>query len=111
DRRRCACAVVQPVEMAGIFAVSLCGGAAGDARHRDCAAVADLSPTADGCDRLRLDRGILPRAVQHHARAEFGRSQSGRAVSALWCVAAADAAVPEIAGGAALYAGRTADRG
>ena len=37
--------------------------------------------------------------------------QSGRAVSALWRVTAADAAVPEIAGGAAVYSRRPADRG
>ena len=109
-RRRRAGAVVQPVEMAGIFAVSLCGDPAGHACDRDCAAVADLSAAADRGDRLRLDRRVLPGAVQHHARAEFGRPQSRRAVSALWRVAAADAAVPEIAGGAALYPRRLADR-
>jgi NitT/TauT family transport system permease protein len=38
DRRHRAGAVVQPVEMAGIFAVSLCGHPAGDAGDRDRAA-------------------------------------------------------------------------
>jgi hypothetical protein len=46
--------------------------------------------------------GVLSGAVQHHARAEFGGPQSGRPVSALRRVAAADAALSQIAGGAAL---------
>jgi len=36
---------------------------------------------------------FLSGAVQHHARAQLGRPQSGRAVSALWRLAAADAAL------------------
>ena len=99
-RRHRAGAAVQPVEMAGIFAVSLCGDPAGHAGDRDRAAAPDLSAAADRGGRLRLDRRVLSGAVQHHARAELGRSQSGRAVSALRRVADADAAVPEIAGGA-----------
>src|SRR6185295_1783312 len=102
-------AVVQSVEMAGILAVPLCGDPAGHTGDRNCAAIADLSAAADGGDRLRLDRSFLPGPVQHHARAEFGRPQSGRAVSALWGVAAADAAVSETAGGAAVYPRRIAD--
>ncbi len=92
-RRHRAGAVVQSVEMAGIFAVSLCGDPAGHAGDRDRAAVADLPAAADRGDRLRLDRRILSGAVQHHARAEFGGSQSCRPVPALRRVAAADAAV------------------
>ncbi len=67
-------------------------------------------PQHTAVDRLRLDRRLLSGAVQHHARAEFGGPQSGRPVSALWRVEAADAAVPEIAGGAAVYPRRLADR-
>jgi NitT/TauT family transport system permease protein len=40
---------------------------------------------------LRLDRGVLSGAGQHHARTEFGRSQLGRPVPALRCVALAGA--------------------
>ena len=46
---------------------------------------------------------FFPVLVQHHARAEFGRSQSGGPVPALWRDAAADAAVSETAGGAAVH--------
>ena len=73
--------------------------------------LADLSAAADRGGRLRLDRRVLSGAVQHHARAEFGRPQSGRPVPALRRVAAADAALPQIAGGAAVYSRRPADRG
>ena len=110
DRRHRAGAAVQSVEMAGIFAVSLCGDPAGHAGDRDRAAAADLSAAADRGRRLRLDRRLLSGAVQHHARAQFGRPQSRRPVPALWRVAAADAAVPETAGGAALHPRRPADR-
>ena len=67
-------------------------------------------PQQTAVDRLRLDRGIFPGAVEHHARAELGRPQPRRPVPALWRLALADAALPEIAGGAALYPRRPADR-
>ena len=44
--------------------------------------------------------GFFPVLVQHHARAEFGRPQSGRPVSALRRVAAADAGLSQTAFGA-----------
>src|SRR3978361_230456 len=95
--------------MAGIFAAALRDHSAGDAGDRDCAAAADLPAAADRGDRLRLDRGVLSGAVQHHARAEFGGPQSGRAVSALRRLAGADLALSETARGAALYPRRVAD--
>src|ERR1700681_4934559 len=109
-RRHRARAIVQSIEMAGIFAVSLCGDPAGHAGDCDRAAAPDLSAAADRRDRLRLDRGVLSGIVEYHARTEFGRSKSGRAVSTLRRVAAADAALSQIAGGAALHPRRIADR-
>ena len=96
--------------MAGIFAVSLRGHPAGDAGGRDRAVAADLSAATDGGGRLRLDRRLLSGAGEHHARAEFGRPQSGRAVRALWRVARADAVAAEIAVGIAAYSRRLAHR-
>src|SRR5262245_37325764 len=110
-RRRwghCAGAVVQPVALAGIFAISLCRHSAGHAGDRNRAAAADLSAAADRGGGLRLDRRVLPGAVQHRAWTEFGRPQSRRPVPALSCLAPADAASPETAGGAALCPGRPA---
>ena len=49
-------------------------------------------PQPAGGAGLRLDRRVLPGAGQHHARAEFGRPQSRRPVSALRRVALAGAA-------------------
>src|SRR5258707_54117 len=111
DRRRRAGAVVQSIEVAGIFAVSLCGDPAGHAGDCDRAAAVDLSSAANRGHCLRLDRRILSGAVQHHARPEFGGSQSGRAVSALRRVADADAALSQPAFGVAVHARRIADRG
>ena len=91
-RRRRACHPVQPVAAGRIFALSLCRHPAGDAGGRDRAAPADLSAAAGGRAGLRLDRGVLSGAGQHHARAELGRSQSDRAVPALRRLALADPA-------------------
>src|SRR5215207_7451891 len=96
--------------MAGIFAVSLCRGAASRPRDCDRAAALDLSAAADRRRGLRLDRRVLPGAVEHHARAEFGGSQSRRSVSALPRLAAANAALSEAAGGASLYSRGIAHR-
>ena len=103
DRRHRAGAVVQSIEMAGIFAVSLCGDVAGHAGDRDRAVIADLSAAAHGGRGLRLDRRVLSGAVQHHARPEFGGSQSGRPVSALRRIAAADPVLSQIAGRVAVH--------
>ncbi len=70
-------------------------------------------PQQTAVHRLRLDRRFLSGPVQHHARAEFGGPQSGRAVSALWRVAAAEAlrylklpaALPAILGGLRIAGG------
>ena len=62
--------------VAGIFAAALCGHPAGDAGHRDRAAAADLPAAAGRGDGLCLDRRVLSGAVEHHARAQFGRPQS-----------------------------------
>src|SRR4051794_35931599 len=110
DRRHRTGAVVQSVKMAGIFAAALRHHPAGDAGDRDRAAAPDLPAPADRGDRLRLDRGVLSGAVQHHARAEFGGSQSGRAVPALWRLAGADPALSQAAGRVALHAWRVAHR-
>src|SRR3954452_24406088 len=88
---------VQPIEMAGIFAVPLRGDPAGHAGDCDCTAAADLSAAADRRDRLRLDRRILSGAVQYHAGSEFSRPKSSRPVSALWRLANADAVISQIA--------------
>ena len=48
-------------------------------------------PQQAGGAGLRLDRGVLPGARQHHARPEFGRSQSRRPVPALRRLALAGA--------------------
>ena len=48
-------------KLAGIFAVSLCGGAAGHARDRDRAAASDLSAAGGRRRGLRLDRRVLSR--------------------------------------------------
>src|SRR6202789_3017339 len=96
--------------MAGIFAVSLCGDPAGHSGHCDRAAAADLSAAAERGHCLCVDCRILSGAVQHHAGPEFGGSQSGRSVSALWRVAAADPAIPQIAFRAAFHSGCIADR-
>ena len=52
-----------------IFALSLRRHPAGDADRGDRAAPAHLSAAACGRARLRLDRGVLPGARQHDARA------------------------------------------
>ncbi len=67
-RRHRACRAVQPVAADRVFALSLCGDPAGDAGRRDRAAAADLSAAAGGGAGLRLDRGVLSGAGQHHAR-------------------------------------------
>src|SRR6266702_7214426 len=110
DRWRRLGVAVQSVEMAGIFAVSLCGDPASHAGDCDRAATADLSPATDRRHSLRLDRRLLPGAVEHHARAQFGRPQPGRPVQPVWRVADADAAVSEIAGSATLHPRWIADR-
>src|SRR6202011_1533769 len=110
-RRRRAGAVVQSVEVAGIFPVSLCCDPAGHAGDRGRAAALDLPSAADRRHCLRLDRRILSGAVQHHARTEFGGSQSGRPVSALRRVANADACVSQTACRVAVYPRRLADCG
>src|SRR2546423_9030246 len=109
--RHWARAAVQPVEMAGIFAISVRRDPAGHAGHCDCAAASDLSAAANRRHRMRLDRRVLSGAVQHDAGLELGRSQSRRPVSALWRLAHADAPPAQIAVSAAVYPGRLADRG
>src|ERR1700709_1197555 len=94
--------------MAGTFPAALRDHPAGDAGDRDRTAALDLSVAADRGDRLRLDRGVLPGTVQHHARTEFGRPQSGRPVSALRRLAGADAELSQAARGTALYPPRIA---
>ena len=69
---------------------------------RGRAVASDRSAAADRGDRMRLDRCVLSGALEHHARAEFGRSQSGGAVSALWREPDADAALSQISVSAAL---------
>ena len=59
---------VQPMAAGRILALSLRGHPAGDADRRHRAAAADLSAAALGGAGLRLDRGVLPGAGQHHAR-------------------------------------------
>src|SRR6202521_1324843 len=102
---------VQPVEVAGIFAVSLCGDPAGHAGDRDRAAAVDLSFAAKRRHRLRLDRRIFSGAVQHHARPQFRGSQSGRPVSALRRLADTDAGLSQAAFGVAVHPWRIADSG
>ena len=100
-RRRCRAGdCVQQVACRRIFVLSLRGDPAGDAGDRDRAAAADLSAAAGGGAGLRLDRCVLPGARQHHARAEFGRPESERAVPALRRERVAGAARSETAGGA-----------
>ena len=67
-------------------------------------------PQQAGGAGLRLDRRLLPDAVQHHARAEHGRPQSARPVPALRRVALAGAVRSEAAGGAAVLPRRPEDR-
>src|SRR6266700_4944 len=111
DRRHCAGAVVQSIEVAGIFAVPLCGDPAGHPRDRDRAVAPDLSAAADRRHCLRLDRRIFPGAVEHHARSEFGGPQPGRPVPALRRRAARDACPAQISVSTALYPRRPAHRG
>ena len=106
DRRRRPRRAVQPVAADRALALSLCGDPAGDAGGGDRAAAADLSAAAGRGAGLRLDRRVLSGARQHHARIEFGRSQSRRPVPALRRVALAGADRAEAAGGAAADAGR-----
>jgi len=101
---------VQSIEMAGIFAVSLCRDPAGHPGDCDRAAPFDLPVAANRRYRLRLDRRLLSRAVQHHARSQFRGSQPGRLIPALRRFAAADAAVSQITGSAAVHSRRIADR-
>src|SRR6202048_1275011 len=89
--------------MAGIFAVSLCGDPAGHAGDCRPPPAPDFPATADRRHRLRLDRRLFSGTLQHHARAEFGRPQPRRPVSALRRVAAADAGLPETAFGASVH--------
>ena len=74
---------LQSMAGGGIFVLSLRRHPAGHAGGGDRAAAADLSAAAFGGAGLRLDRGVLPCARQHHARPELGRSQSAGAVRAL----------------------------
>src|SRR5438093_1223078 len=97
--------------MAGIFAVSLRGDPAGHPCDRNRAPASYLPAAADGGYFLRLDRWLLSSAVQHDVGPQFGRSQSRRAVSALWRFALADAAFPQASLRAALYSRRLAHRG
>ena len=93
---------VHPVAAGRIFALSLRRHPAGDADRRHGAAVLDLPAAAGGGARLRLDRGLLSRPGQHHARPELGRPQSRRPVRALRRLARAGAVAPQAAVGAAL---------
>ena len=110
-RRRRARGAVQPVAPDRIFALSLRGDPAGDADRGDRAAAAGLPAAAGGGARLRLDRRLLPRARQHDARPQLGRSQPRRPVPPLRRHALAGAVGAQAAGGAALHPGRPEDRG
>ena len=97
DRRHRPGRPVQPVAADRALALSLCGDPAGDAGGGGRAAAADLSAAAGRGAGLRLDRRVLSGARQHHARLEFGRSQSRRPVPDVRRVALAGAVRAEAA--------------
>ncbi len=102
-RRYSAGNAVQPLKMARIRAVSLCGDPAGHAGNCDRAFAADLFTAASGCRGLCVDRRFFSGVVQHHLGSEVRGPQFGRVVRALWCVANTDPAVSEIAFCTAAY--------
>ena len=110
-RRHRACRAVQPVAPDRIFALSLRRDPAGDPDRGDRAAAPGLPATAGGGARLRLDRRVLSRAGQHHARPQLGRPQPRRSLPPLRRHAPAGAVGAQAAGGAALHPGRAEDRG
>ena len=67
-------------------------------------------PQHGGAARLRLDRGVLPGAVQHHARPATRSTTISRPVPALRRLALAGAVPAQAAGGAALFPRRPEDR-
>ena len=82
-RRRRARGAVEPLEGDRVLALSLCRRAAGDAGGGDLAAAADLSRPGRRRARLRVDRGLLPRPVEHHPRPAIRRPQPARALRPL----------------------------